>query len=338
MPIGDAAWLAQTQEATLESELPICDPHHHLWTHRPEPLAYQEYLLPELSADINSGHNVRSTVFIEVRAEYRTDGPEEMRSVGEVEFVQKIADESASGAHGPGRAAAAIIGKADLKLGEGVRPVLEALQAASPNRFRGVRHSVGWDPSPDVLDREIQGALGSDGYRAGGRVMAQMGLVLENSLYFPQLDELADFANAVPDLTIVLNHVGGLLRVGPYANRDDEVLAEWRRGVAAAAKCPNIIMKLGGAGQARYGYDWAGRDVPVGSEELAGTLAPLMNHCIEQFGADRCMFESNFPVDRLSCNYTVLWNAFKRLSQDYSEAERSKLFHETAIRVYRLHS
>ena len=334
MPIGDAAWLAQTQEATLESELPICDPHHHLWTHRPEPLAYQEYLLPELSADINSGHNVRSTVFIEVRAEYRTDGPEEMRSVGEVEFVQKIADESASGAHGPGRAAAAIIGKADLKLGAGVRPVLEALQAASPNRFRGVRHSVGWDPSPDVLDREIQGALGSDGYRAGGRVMAQMGLVLENSLYFPQLDELADFANAVPDLTIVLNHVGGLLRVGPYANRDDEVLAEWRRGVAAAAKCPNIIMKLGGAGQARYGYDWAGRDVPVGSEELAGTLAPLMNHCIEQFGADRRMFESNFPVDKISYSYNVIFNAFKRLSPSYSPPARAAMFPDTAQRVY----
>ena len=334
MPIGDVAWLAQTQEATLEPELPICDPHHHLWTHRPEPLAYQEYLLPELAADINSGHNVRSTVFIEVRAEYRTDGPEEMRPVGEVEFVQKIADESASGAHGSGRAAAAIIGKADLKMGEGVRPVLEALQAASPNRFRGVRHSVAWDSSPDVVDREIRGVLGSDGYRAGARVMAQMGLVLENSLYFPQLDELADFANAVPDLTIVLNHVGGLLRVGPYANRDDEVLAEWRRGVATAAKCPNIIMKLGGVGQARYGYDWAGRDVPVGSEELAGTLAPLMNHCIEQFGADRCMFESNFPVDKISYSYNVIFNAFKRLSQGYSASERAAMFHDTAKRVY----
>ena len=334
MPIGDADWLAQTMETSLEPDLPICDPHHHLWTHRPEPLAYQQYLLPELAADINGGHNVRSTVFIEVRAEYRTDGPEEMRPVGEVEFVQKIADESASGAYGPGRAAAAIIGKADLKLGEGVRPVLEALQAASPNRFRGVRHSVGWDPSPEVLDRELQGILASDGYRAGARVMAQMGLVLENSLYFPQLDELADFANSVPDLTIVLNHVGGLLRVGPYANRDNEVLAEWRRGVAVVAKSPNIIMKLGGVGQARYGYDWSDREVPVGSEELAGTLAPLMNHCIEQFGADRCMFESNFPVDKISYSYNVVYNAFKRLSQTYSSSERAALFHDTAKRVY----
>mgnify|MGYP000318368651 CR=1 FL=1 len=145
MPFGSNDWLALTEEPTLEPELPICDPHHHLWTHRPEPLAYQEYLLPELAADINSGHNVRSTVFIEVRAEYRTDGPEEMRPVGEVEFVQKIADESASGAHGPGRAAAAIIGHADLKLGEGVRPVLVPMQAASPNRFRGVSHPMGCD-------------------------------------------------------------------------------------------------------------------------------------------------------------------------------------------------
>jgi len=212
--------------------------------------------------------------------------------------------------------------------------VLEAMQLASPNRFRGIRHSVGWDPSPDLLDREIQGALGTDGYRAGARVMAEMGFVLENSLYFPQLHELADFANAVPDLTIVLNHVGGLLRVGAYANRDDEVLAEWRKGVETVAKCPNIVMKLGGVGQARYGYDWAARDVPVGSEELAGTLAPLMNHCIEQFGADRCMFESNFPVDKISYSYNVIFNAFKRLSQGYSASERASMFHDTAKRVY----
>ena len=334
MPIGDAAWLAQTQEPTLEPDLPICDCHHHFWVQRPEPPAYQQYLLADLAADINSGHNVRSTVFIEARSEYRTEGPEELRPVGEVEFVQKLAAESASGAYGPGRAAAAIIGRADLKLGERVRPVLEALQAASPNRFRGVRHSVGWDPSPELADREIQGALATDGYRAGGRVLAEMGFLLENSLYFPQLDELADFANAVPELTIVLNHIGGLLRVGPYGNRDDEVLAEWRRGVATVAKCPNIVMKVGGVGQARYGFDWSNREVPVGSEELAESLAPLMNYCIDQFGSDRCMFESNFPVDKVSYSYNVLYNAFKRLSQGYSPSERAAMFHDTAARVY----
>ena len=334
MPIGDASWLAQTQEPTLEPNLPICDPHHHFWVQRPEPPAYQRYLLADLASDINSGHNVRSTVFIEARSEYRTEGPEELRPVGEVEFVEKLADESAGGAYGPARAAAAIIGRADLKLGERVRPVLSALQAASPGRFRGVRHSVGWDPSPEVVDREIQGALATDGYRAGARVLAEMGLLLETSLYFPQLDELAAFASAVPDLTIVPNHVGGLLRVGPYSNRDNEVLAEWRRGVATVAKCPNIVMKLGGVGQARYGFDWSRREVPVGSEELAESLAPLMNYCIEQFGPDRCMFESNFPVDKVSYSYNVLYNAFKRLSQGYSPSERAAMFHDTAARVY----
>ena len=336
MAPGGSDWLAQTPEETLEPEIPICDPHHHFWVSRPEPVHYQQYLLPDLAADITSGHNVRSTVFIEVRCEYRKDGPDEMKPVGEVEFVQAIADESATGNHGPARAAAAIIGHADLKLGEGVRPVLEAMQAASPNRFRGVRHSVGWDESPELANRDIKGVLGTESYRAGARVMAGMGLVLENSLYFHQLSELADFAQAVPELTIVLNHIGGLCRVGPYANRDDEVIPEWRRGVEEVATCPNIIMKLGGVGQLRYGFDWQDRETAVGSEELAQGLGPLMEHCIQQFGPDRCMFESNFPVDKVSYSYNVLYNAFKRLSKGYSVTERAAMFHDTAARVYNI--
>ncbi len=336
MAPGGNDWLAQTPEETLEPELPICDPHHHFWVSRPEPVHYQRYLLPELAADVNSGHNVRSTVFIEVRAEYRKDGPDEMKPVGEVEYIQTIADDSAAGKHGPTRAAAAIIGHADLKLGEGVRPVLEAMQAASPNRFRGVRHSVGWDESPELANRDIKGALGTDGYRAGARVMAGMGLVLENSLYFHQLPELADFARAVPGLTIVLNHIGGLCRIGPYANRDDEVIPEWRKGVEEVAKCPNIIMKLGGVGQLRYGFDWQDRETAVGSEGLAEGLGPLVEHCIQQFGPDRCMFESNFPVDKVSYSYNVLYNAFKRLSKGYSSVERAAMFHDTAARLYNI--
>jgi predicted TIM-barrel fold metal-dependent hydrolase len=336
MPFGDTDWLALTQEPVLEPEIPICDPHHHFWDFRTDRIPYQRYLLHELADDINSGHNVRSTVFIEARSMYRPDGPEELRPVGEVEFVQGLAAASASGLYGPGRAAAAIVGHADLKLGNRVQPVLEALQAASPNRFRGIRHSVGWDPDPDLVNRDIQGALATDGYRAGARVLAKMGLTLDNSLYFTQLHELADFARAVPDLTIVLNHIGGLLRVGPYANRDDAVLAEWRRGIADAAQCPNIVIKLGGVGQLRYGFDWHERRVPINSEELAGHLAPLMTYCIEQFGPERCMFESNFPVDKVSYSYVVVYNAFKRLSKDYSASERAAMFHDTAARVYRI--
>lgn len=339
MPFGDNDWLALTQEPPLEPDLPICDPHHHFWDFRTERIPYQRYLLHELAADINGGHNVRSTVFIEARSMYRADGPEEMRPVGEVEFVQGLAAASASGLYGPGRAAAAIVGHANLNLGERVEPVLAALQAASPNRFRGIRHSVTWDPHPEVENtsaHRMPGQLASDTFRSGARVLARMGFSLEAWLFFPQLPELADFARAVPDLPIILNHIGGLLRYGPYANRDDEVLAIWRNGIAAVAQCPNVYVKLGGIGMPRTGFDWHARAKPIGSEELAASMAPFMTYCIEQFGPDRSMFESNFPVDKVSYSYNVMYNAFKRLSQGYSAAERAALFHDTAARAYRI--
>ena len=336
MPFGDNDWLALTYEPTLEPELPICDPHHHFWDFRTERIPYDRYLLAELVGDTSSGHNIRSTVFIEARSMYRTDGPVKLRPVGEVEFVQGLAAASASGLYGPTQAATAIIGHADLKLGEDVAPVLEALQAASPNRFRGIRHSVGWDSDPGMLNRESEGTLSSTSYRAGARVLSRMGLSLDNSLYFHQLPEMADFARTLPDLTIVVNHIGGLLRVGPYANRDDEVLPIWRKSINAIAQCPNIVMKLGGVGQTRYGFDWHQRSQPIGSEELAETLAPFMNYCIQKFGPDRCMFESNFPPDKVSYSYNLIYNAFKRLSKNYSATERSALFHDTATRVYRI--
>lgn len=339
MPFGGNDWLALTAEPALEPDLPICDPHHHFWDFRHERIPYQRYLLHELAADMRSGHNVRSTVFIEARAMYRADGPEEMRPVGEVEFVQGLAAASASGLYGPGRAAAAIVGHANLNLGDRVVAVLEALQAASPNRFRGIRHSVTWDPHPEVENtaaHNMPGQLASAQFRAGAKALARMGLSLEGWMYFPQLPELAAFAKAVPDLTIILNHIGGLLRVGPYANRDSEVLAAWRSGIAAVAACPNVYMKLGGIGMPRTGFDWHTRNKPVGSEELATSMAPFMHYCIENFSPNRCMFESNFPVDKVSYSYKVMYNAFKRLSAGYSAAERAAMFHDTAARVYRI--
>jgi L-fuconolactonase len=185
MPFGGNDWLALTQEPTLEPEIPICDPHHHFWDYRLQSIPYQRYLLHELIADINSGHNVRSTVFVEARSMYRADGPVEMRPVGEVEFVQGLAAASASGLYGPSRAAAAIVGHADLKLGEGVAPVLEALQAASPNRFRGIRHNVTWSPDPALENRESEGILANDNFRKGAQVLARKGLSLDTMLSFP---------------------------------------------------------------------------------------------------------------------------------------------------------
>ncbi len=339
MPFGDNNWLALTSEPPLEPELPICDPHHHFWDRRVERIPYQRYLLDELAADIYCGHNVRSTVFIECRSMYRADGPAEMRPVGEVEFVQGMAAASASGLYGPARAAAAIIGHADLNLGERVEPVLRALQAASPNRFRGIRHSVTWDPHPEVENtaaHKMQGQLASDQFRTGARVLARLGLTLEGWLYHPQLAELAAVAQAVPELTLVLNPVRGLLRTRPYANRDDEVMANWRKGIAAAAACPNVVIKLGGLGMTRCGFDWHTRHKPIGSEELAVAMAPYLTYCIEQFTPARSMFESNFPVDKVSFSYNVMYNAFKRFSKGYSTGERAAMFHDCAAKTYRI--
>src|SRR5258707_11586102 len=220
MPYGGNDWLALTQEPTLEPEIPICDPHHHFWDFRSECIPYQRYLLHELAADMNCGHNVRSTVFIEARSMYRPDEPVELRPVGEVEFVQGLAAAAATGLYGPCRAASAIIGHADLKLGDRGEPVLEALRAASPNRFRGIRHICTWHPHPAVESREKEGVLSTPEFRAGAKAAARIGLSLDTIVCFPQLPELVDFARAVPDLPIILNHLGGPNRPGPFAPRD----------------------------------------------------------------------------------------------------------------------
>ncbi len=336
MPFGDNDWLALTQEPTLEPELPICDPHHHFWDLRPQSIPYQRYLLHELNADIYSGHNVRSTAFVEARSMYRSGGPEELRPVGEVEFVQGLAAASNSGVYGPSRAAAAIVGHADLKLGAKVEAVLEALQAASPNRFKGIRHNVTWNTDPSWDNRETEGILANSQFRDGAKVLADRGLSLDMMQSFPQMPEIADFAKAVPNLTIILNHIGGLSRSGIYANKDDEVIPVWREGIAAVAACPNVVVKLGGLGMPRIGFGWHAREVPIGSEELAEAMSPWLTYCIEQFGPNRCMFESNFPPDKVSFSYNVMYNAFKIMSGSYSSTERAAMLHDTAVRVYRI--
>jgi L-fuconolactonase len=336
MPYGNIDWLALTPEDTIEPDLPICDPHHHFWDFRSVRIPYQRYLLHELSEDINSGHNVTSTVFIETTSMYRATGPVELRSVGEVEFVQGLAAASASGLYGPAKAAAAIVGKADLNLGERIEPVLEALQSASPNRFRGIRYACGWDKHDSVENRAKEEQLLDPVFQEGAKILAKKGMTLDNTVYFPQLPELARFANAVPDLKIISNHIGGLLRVGPYGNRDNEVIEEWKKNIDQLASCPNVYMKLGGLGQPRYGFDWYTRDVPIDSNSLAADLSPLLSYCIEKFGPDRCMFECNFPPDKVSYSFNVLYNAFKILSKDYSKSERALMFHDTAVNVYNI--
>ena len=339
MKASPNTWLGQTKEETIEPDIAICDPHHHFWDNRFE-RGYPRYQLDELLVDIKSGHNVRSTVFIEARSMYNVSVPIAQRPVGEVEYVQGIAAASASGIYGESRAAASIIGHADLNLGENVRPVLESLAAAS-NRFKGIRHSVTWDPHPEVENTALhkyEGQLINDKFQAGAKVLSDMGMTFEAWLYFHQLPQLFEFAKALPDLTIILNHIGGLVMDGPYADKRDEVLETWKDGIAKVSGCPNIVVKLGGIGMPRTGFDWHERKAPIGSEELAGSMAPYFNYCIDHFGVDRSMFESNFPVDKVSFSYHVLYNAFKRFSKNFSQTERAAMFHDNAASIYKVNT
>ena len=333
------SWLALTEEEAIEPEMPILDPHHHFWE-RPDDV----YLLENLLGDTGSGHRVNQTVFVECRSMYRTDGPPELRSVGEVEFVEGIAsanvlrqaqDESRGSAT---TVAAGIVGYADLMLGDAVAPLLEALAEAGKGRFRGIRCTAAWDASPEVSVARANspGMLADASFRRGLACLERMGLSFDCIVYHPQLPEVADMARAFPDLTIILNHVGRPLGIGPYAGRREELMPEWRRGIDAVAEFPNVVVKVGGLGNPVSGFDWHQRPFPPGSREIAASGAPYYLYCIEKFGADRCMFESNFPVDKQSCSYTVCWNAFKRLAQDFSPTEQANLFHNTAARAYRL--
>src|SRR5256885_4450983 len=263
-----------------------------------------------------------------------------MASVGEVEFVNGIAAMSASGGYGPCRVAEGIVGQADLTLGTGVRDVLEAEIGVGGGRFRGIRHGVSWDEHEAVqkyATRVVPPHLvGEAKFREGFAQLAQLELSFESWQYHPQLPDAIHLARAFPDTTIILNHVGGVLGVGPYAGRRQEILAGWRKDIGELAKCSNVNVKLGGIGMTSFSFDFHERDVPPSSKELATAWRQYIEPCIEAFGANRCMFESNFPPDKQSCGYTELWNAFKRITASASAGEKTALYSGTAARVYRL--
>ncbi len=328
------AWLDRVREEIIEPALPIIDPHHHLWDQPGE-----RYLLDDLLRDTGSGHDIRATVFVQCGAMYRAAGPEERRPVGETEFVTGAAAQSASGLYGPTRACAGIVGMVDLTLGDRVSPLLEAHLAVAGERFRGVRNRTAWHPSPEVrsnLTSPPPGPLAHPEFEAGAKRLAGFGLSLDVWAYHTQLARVVELARAVPELTVVVDHVGGPLGVGPFAGRRAEVFAEWRRDMLALAACPNVAVKLGGLAMQVGGFDFHLRDLPPASAELAEAWRPYVETCVEAFGAARCMFESNFPVDKGMCGYAVLWNAFKRLAAGASAEEKAALFSGTATRVYRL--
>src|ERR1700729_4105599 len=327
-------WLALHKEEILDPSRPIVDPHHHLWDR-----GGQRYLIEDIAADIASGHNIVATVYVDCRSMYRAGGPEALRPVGEVEFANGVAAMSASGGYGSTALCAGIVGHANLLLGGAARAVLEAEIAAGNGRFRGIRHSSPWDADPDVAGiyaMRPKGLLLDPTFRKGFACLAPLSLSFDAWLFHPQIGELADLARAFPDTRIVLDHCGGPVGLGVYANRREEIFKSWKASIQDIAKCPNVAVKLGGLGMRLLGYDFHERPQPPSSEEAAAAWRPYIETCIEAFGPARAMFESNFPPDKGQCSYQVIFNAFKRLAAEYSEAEKTALFAKTASDFYRL--
>jgi len=331
-----ADWLAQHVEEALDPGRPIVDAHHHLWD-APRP----RYMFDDFLADLACGHNIVGSVFVDCRSMYRCEGPSDMRSLGEVEFVNGVAAMSASGGYGKTRVCEGIVGFGALHLGDGARPVLEALVQAGGARFKGVRHISAWDADPALgppNPERPRGLLADRNFRAGFAHLAPLGLSFDAFLYQTQIVELLDLARTFPDTAIVIDHVGTPLGIGTYADRRTELFAAWKADLAQLATCPNVSIKLGGLGMVLVGFDFHKRDRPPASVELADAWGPYIETCIELFGSRRCMFESNFPPDKATCSYGVLWNAFKRIVDGASEDEKTDLFSRSAARFYRLQS
>lgn len=327
LPVREA-WLQRHREDVLEPDLPIVDAHHHFYD-RPG----WRYLSDEYRADACTGHRLRASVYMQALTRYRTTGPEALKPVGETEYVAKTTDGSAP------RIAAGIVGYADLRLGGDIREVLEAHLEAGLGRFRGVRHLTTWDNDTSLanpLTAAPAGLLLDSAYRAGLAQLAPLGLSYDAWLFFPQLPELIDTAKAFPETTIILDHCGGVVRIGAYQGRGAEVFERWSASLRELSRLPNVHVKLGGLGMRINGFGFESGEHPPSSEQLATAWRPWIETCIEAFGAGRCMFESNFPVDKGSYSHETGWNAFKRLTSGCSDTERQLLFEGTASRVYRL--
>jgi len=328
-------WLDRCREEIIEPELPIVDPHHHL-VDRPET---GRYLLPELLADTGSGHNITATVYLEWLSMYRAAGPAKLRPVGEIEFANGVAAMAAAGTYGRTRVCAGIVGHADLALGAAVEKVLEAMIEAGGGRFRGIRFITASHPeqatwgSPVIRPARL---LMNTLVREGFARLAPLGLSFDAWMYHTQLADLVDLARAFPETQIVLDHVGGPIGLGPYAGKRHEVFAAWGGMIRELAACPNVHIKLSGLGMRMFGFSHHLGELPPSSEELAAAWRPYIETCIAAFGPQRAMFESNFPVDKGSCGYAAVWNAFKRIAAGCSATEKAALFSGTATKFYRL--
>jgi L-fuconolactonase len=325
-------WHALTEEPIIDASLPIVDAHHHLWNRPP-----QRYELDEFFADICTGHNIRASCFVECTAMYKLEGREHLRPIGETEYVNGMAAVSASGFYGDVRMCAAITSYADLR-SEHLEETLHAHSMAGGGRFRGIRQQAQSDAVLGSMAKRPtpEGLLGDAAFRLGLGRLGAKGLVFDAVLYFTQLGELYDVARQCPETTIVVNHLGGPLGIGPYSADKQANFEQWRAGMAQLAVCPNVFVKIGGLGMTARGFGFELRPAPPTSEQLAQAWRPHVETAITLFGPERCMFESNFPVDAQSCGYAVLWNAFKRLTTGATDEERANLFSGVARKIYNI--
>jgi L-fuconolactonase len=344
-------------EPILDPDLPIVDSHHHLWFMPESTLAAMEarnsisarslapvfrrrarYLFDEYMADVASGHNIRASVFVDARTLYRASGPEAFKSVGEVEFVNGVAAMSASGVFGEVKVCAGIVGGVDLRLGDAVEEVLAAHIRAGGSRYRGVRSPVVHDEDATILGAGVgvPHVLLDAEFRRGFAKLRQFDLSFEAWVLEPQLSDVIELARTFPETQIILNHVGAPVGVGQYRGQREQRFSIWRERIRTLAQCPNVTVKLGGLGIPFGAFKSYLASPPFNSQQLAEEWKPYIETCIEAFGAQRCMFESNFPVDSAACSYAVLWNAFKRIVAGTSTHEKTALFSGTASRVYRL--
>lgn len=328
----DANWLGQLVEPVIDPELPIIDPHHHLWD-QPQ----HRYLEGELVADLRSGHDIRSTVYVEASSFCDQDARPELRSLGETRFVTGVA-EAARKADGP-RICAGIIGFAALRLGAAACEVIEKHVEISKGRLKGIRNVSIWDETltlKSIRSDPPRGLLADRGFREGFADLGRFGLAFDAFVYHTQLGELADLAESFPETSIVVDHLGGPIGIAQYEGRRQEVMSVWTAGLRRLSRLPNVFIKLGGLGMPYAGFGLRGRPSPAPSAELAVVWKPYIHTAIDLFGPTRCMFESNFPVENEICSYRTLWNAFKCAAASYSAEEKQWLFHDTARAVYKL--
>lgn len=325
-------------ETVLDPDLPIIDPHHHFYPYKNPELPRGRYMITDMEADLASGHNVIATVYAECHFMQWKTGPLKMRPVGEARYVDTMGRMAETGIFGKTRICEGFIGAADLTLGDAVGEVLDALDEASGHRLRSIRGTANWDADPGVntgtRPMAGKGLMADPRWHAGVAQMQQRSLTYDLWCYHIQLQEAADLADAFPNMVFVNNHCGGLLRVGPYAN--DDTHAQWKKQVTELARRPNVLMKVGGLAGKRCGFGYESRKTRATAEELAAEWRPWMEPLIELFGAERCMFESNFPVDIAAASYRTLWNAFKHIASGCSASEKAALFAGTARRAYRL--